>query len=108
MKSLKDVLRKTIAQKHLGKAMIGAIALNVIRQEFFDTVEERDTGNFTEESDENEALQGYVKFNKIFIKTQDQEVKIEIFKNKRILLEKVNQALEAVGYATKMVEIYLK
>ena len=34
MKSLKDVIRKVIANKHLGKDMIGAITLNVIRDYF--------------------------------------------------------------------------
>ena len=34
MKSIKDVVRKVIAQKHLGKDMIGAITLNVIRDYF--------------------------------------------------------------------------
>ena len=31
MKSLSDSLRKTLAHKHLGRAMVGAVALNVVR-----------------------------------------------------------------------------
>gem|GEM_PF-6731540 len=34
MKSLKDIVRKTIAHKHLGKDMIGAITINEIRKFF--------------------------------------------------------------------------
>jgi len=49
-----------------------------------------------------------VKFNKIFLKTQDQALKIEVFKKKQDILTAVNEALAKVGYATKMIEIILK
>jgi hypothetical protein len=34
IKSIKDILRKNIAHKHLGKDMIGAITMNEIRKYF--------------------------------------------------------------------------
>ena len=54
------------------------------------------------------VIQWYVKFNKIFIKTCNQALKIEIFKNKKDILTHVNAALAKVGYTTKMIEIILK
>jgi len=34
MKSIKDIVRKVIAHKHLGKDMIGAITINEIKKYF--------------------------------------------------------------------------
>ncbi|MEI6118628.1 MAG: hypothetical protein WCP92_05390 [bacterium] len=31
MKELKEYIRKTFAHKHLGRAMVGAVALNTVR-----------------------------------------------------------------------------
>jgi len=118
MKSLKDVIRKVIANKHLGKDMIGAITLNVIRDYFspkskVHKVESQGPDDLTTlrpedcMADKRES-EGYVKCNKIFIKTSNQGIKIEIFKKKQDILARVNEALAKVGYATKMVEILIK
>lgn len=110
MKSLKDIVRKVIAHKHLGKEMIGAITLNEIRKFFGTKYKVQNTNNMHRDLElpDEEPIQWYVKFNKIFIKTQDQTLKIEIFKKKQEILTKVNEALAKVGYASKMVEIMLK
>jgi len=139
MKQLKEFMRKAIAQKHLGKEMIWAITINVIRDHFSqkslksirplkskvhkvewdlmtlqtwwpDRPDRPDDFIDSETwfSDWGEIIDGYVKFNKIFIRTQDQWLKIEIFKQKKAILELVNQKLENVGYKTKMMEIYIK
>ena len=55
MKELKDYIRKTLAHRHLGRAMVGAVALNTVR-----TILGIPT------------LEGYVSFNVFFLKTQDQ------------------------------------
>jgi hypothetical protein len=44
----------------------------------------------------------------MMIKTRDQAIKIELFKKKPEILERVNQALEKVGYKTKVVDVILK
>jgi len=92
MKSLKDVVRKVIAHKHLGKDMIGAITLNVVRDYFgiegklvcnedgqyepisssIGSLGDRYIGNIETHAHNGLLLQGYIKFNKIFLKTQDQ------------------------------------
>lgn len=104
MKSLKDIVRKVIAHKHLGKEMIGAITINEVKKYF--GIEGPTIYN--ENGDAEVILSGYVKFNKIFIKTQDQKIKIEIFKKKQDILTRVNEVLASVGYASKMMEIIVK
>ena len=88
MKELKDYIRKTLAHKHLGRAMVGAVALNTVR-----TILGIPT------------LEWYVSFNVFFLKTNDQALKIKIFKEKNQILQEVNLALDKVWYATKLVEI---
>ena len=91
MKELKDYIRKTLAHKHLGRAMVGAVALNTVR-----TILGIPT------------LEWYVSFNVFFLKTNDQALKIKIFKEKNQILQEVNLALDKVWYATKLVEIRIK
>ena len=91
MKSLSDSLRKTLAHKHLGRAMVGAVALNVVRSIL---------GIPT--------LEWYVNFNVFFLKTDDQALKIQVFKQKNQILQEVNLALNKVWYTTVIEEIRLK
>ncbi len=80
-----------MASQHLGRAMIWAIAVNIVKNIFW-----------------KQCVEGYVSFNKIMVKTRDQMIKIELFKKKPEILERVNQALEKVGYKTKIVDVILK
>lgn len=91
MKLLKDYIRKTLAHRHLGRAMVGAITLNTVR-----TILELPT------------LEGYVSFNVLFLKTDNQTLKIQIFKQKNQILKAVNLAIEKVGYTTRVEEIRIK
>lgn len=91
MKTLRDSIRFRVASQHLGRAMIGAIAVNIVKDIFG-----------------KQCIEGYVSFNKMMIKTRDQAIKIELFKKKPEILERVNQALDKVGYKTKIVDVILK
>jgi len=91
MKLLKEYIRKTLAHRHLGRAMVGAVALNVVR-----TILGIPT------------LEWYVSFNVFFLKTNDQALKIQVFKQKNQILQEVNLALEKVGYKTRVEEIRIK
>lgn len=71
--------------------MVGAVALNTVR-----TILGIPT------------LEWYVSFNVFFLKTNDQSLKIKIFKEKNQILQEVNLALDKVWYATKLVEIRIK
>ena len=99
MQLLKDKIRKKMAEKHLGKNMIGAVSLNVIKRYL--------TSELNIENIED-ILSGYVKFNKVFIKTNDQKVKIFLYKKKQEILDKANQSLANLGYKTKLMEIFFK
>ncbi len=100
MKSLKDSLRKTLAHRHLGKAMVGAVALNIARN--FLISQEQGT------RDKEQVIDGFVRFNVMFLKTNDQSLKIKIFQQKNQILQEVNLALEKIGYKTVLQEIRLQ
>ncbi len=120
MKTLGDSLRKTIAQRNLSNAMIGAVALNVVRSvlgvtQHISSVEEVSLVNEMGEYDglsecqENQwGIDGYVRFSLLFLKTSDQNLKIEIFKQKNQILHEVNLALAKVGYKNSIEEIRMK
>lgn len=91
MKLLKEYIRKTLAHRHLGRAMVGALALNTVR--IFLGIP---------------TLEGYVSFNVFFLKTNDQTLKIQIFKQKNQILDEINLALGKVGYTTRVDEIRIK
>jgi len=99
MQLLKDKIRKKMAEKHLGKNMIGAISLNIIKRYL---TSELNINNI------EDILSGYVKFNKVFIKTNDQKIKIFLYKKKQEILGKVNESLANLGYKTKLMEIFFK
>ncbi|MFA7298707.1 MAG: hypothetical protein WC010_03625 [Candidatus Absconditabacterales bacterium] len=91
MKLLKEYIRKTLAHRHLGRAMVGAVALNTVRTILGIP-----------------DLEGYVSFNVFFLKTNDQTLKIQVFKQKNQILHDVNLALEKIGYKTRIEEIRMK
>ncbi|MFA6256488.1 MAG: hypothetical protein WC606_04895 [Candidatus Absconditabacterales bacterium] len=90
MKLLKDYIRKTLAHRHMGSQMVGAVALNVVRDFLHSQIE------------------GYVRFKVLFLKTDNQALKIQIFRQKNQILHEVNLALEKVGYKTRVEEIRMK
>ena len=99
MQLLKDKIRKKMAEKHMGKNVIGAVSINVLKR-YIES--ELDIKNI------DDILSGYVKFNKVFIKTNDQKIKIFLYKKKQEVLVKTNEALVNLGYKTKLVEIFFK
>ena len=122
MKELKDYIRKTLAHRHLGRAMVGAVALNTVRtflrsqksitskvesQFHKQTYQKSDITDFGLYEPSTE-IEGYVSFNVFFLKTQDQWLKIQIFKQKNQILEEVNLSLEKVWYATRIEDIRIK
>lgn len=72
----------------MGSQMVGALALNAVRS-FLGIP----------------TLEGYVRFNVFFLKTDDQALKIQIFRETKQILEEVNLALEKVGYKTRIQEL---
>ena len=120
MKLLKEYIRRSLARRHMGHQMVGAVALNTVRailgsQKHIKSVKPvtslEDRGEhdeFMEYIDDQSGIEGHVRFKVLFLKTDDQALKIQIFKQKNQILHEVNLALEKVGYKTRVEEIRMK
>lgn len=100
MDGIKDIMRKRLSIQHRGKNMIGSIAMNEIKS--YLKIERVDS------EIEDEVLTWYVRHNKLFLKTSDQMLKIQIFKEKLSVIRKINQKLSEIGYKTEIEDIILK
>ena len=100
MDGIKDVMRKRLSIQHRGKNMIGSIATNEARS--YLNIEKVDTET------QDEILTWYVRHNKLFIKSTQQSLKIQIFKKKLNIIKKINQKLSEIGYKTEIEDIILK
>ena len=93
-----------MAHKHWGRNMIGAIAFNEVKAYFGSKVKVV-SDKFGEDK---LNLEGSVRFNKLFLKTSDPQIKIDAFQQKQKILAQVNAAIAKVGYTTKIVDIMVK
>lgn len=100
MDEIKEIMRKRLSLQHRGKNMLGSIALNEIMSYFKIKKPDPET--------ENQVLTWYVRHNKIFLKTSDQNLKIQIFKEKFNIIKKINQKLSEVGYKIEIEDVILK
>jgi len=100
MDGIKDVMRKRLSIQHRGKNMIGSIAMNEIKS--YLSIEKIDTETH------DEVLTWYVRHNRLFIKTTQQNLKIQIFKEKLDIIKSINQKLSEIGYTTEIEDIILK
>lgn len=100
MDGINDIIRKRLSIQHRGKNMIWSIALNEIKS--YLNIEKIDS------EIQDEILTWYIRHNRLFLKTIDQKLKIQIFKEKLSIITKINQKLEEVGYETKVEDIILK
>lgn len=80
--------------------MIWSIALNEIKSYLY--IEKIDI------EVEDEILTWYIRHNKFFIKTTDQSLKIQIFKEKSDIIHRINQKLSEIGYKIEIEDIILK
>jgi len=100
MDGIKDIMRKRLSIQHRGKNMIGSIAMNEIKS--YLNIEKVDS------EIKDEILTWYVRHNKLFIKSTQQSLKIQIFKEKLNIIKKINQKLSEIGYKTEIEDIILK
>ena len=100
MDGIKEIMRKRLSLQHCGKNMIGSIALNEVMSYF--EIEKVDPDI------ENQILTWYVRYDKLFLKTANQNLKIKIFKEKLNIIKNINQKLSNVGYKTEIVDVILK
>ena len=82
--------------------MIGTLALNATKS--YLKIDEKPDDIL----EENQILTWYVKFSTLFLKTSDQSLKIQIFKQKTKLLEHMNTQLSNLGYQQKITDLRIK
>ncbi len=80
--------------------MIWSIALNTIRS--YLNIPKIDP------EIEEEKISWYVRHNKLFLKTNDQILKIQIFKEKLNIIKNINQKLSEIWYKANIQDIILK
>jgi rRNA-processing protein FCF1 len=100
MDGINDIMRKRLSLQHRGKNMIWSIAMNEIKS--YLKIEKIDTET------QDEILTWYVRHNKLFIKTSEQSLKIQIFKEKTNIIKNINQKLSEIWYKTEIEDIILK
>ena len=100
MDGINDIMRKRLSIQHRGKNMIGSIAMNEIKS--YLKIDKVDIET------QNEILTWYVRHNRLFIKTTEQNLKIQIFKEKLNIIKKINRKLSEIGYKTEIEDIILK
>ena len=100
MDEINGIMRKRLSIQHRGKNMIGSISMNEIKS--YLEIEKVDTET------QDEILTWYVRHNRLFIKTVEQSLKIQIFKEKGNIIKMINQKLSQIGYNTNIQDIVLK
>ena len=100
MDNIKDALRKRLSIQHRGKNMIWGIAMNEIKS--YLNIQRVDS------EIEDEILTWYVRHNRLFVKTTQQNLKIQIFKEKSTITKRINQKLSEIWYKTEIQDIILK
>ena len=88
MDGINDIMRKRLSIQHRGKNMIGSIAMNEIK--LYLSIEKVDTET------QDEILTGYVRHNRLFIKSTQQSLKIKIFKEKMNIIKQMNKKLSEI------------
>lgn len=100
MDKINDIMRKRLSIQHRGKNMIGSIAMNELKS--YLNIEKIDA------EIEDEIITWYVKRDKLFIKTLNQSLKIQIFKEKFNIIQQINQKLSEIWYKTMINDIIIK
>ena len=100
MDGINDIMRKRLSIQHRGKNMIGSIAMNELKS--YLNIEKIDA----EIGDE--IITWYVRHDKLFIKTLNQSLKIQIFKDKSNIIQQINQKLSEIWYKTTINDVILK
>ena len=100
MDGIKDIIRKNLSLQHRGKNMIWSLAMNEIKSYLKIKKVDSDVAD--------EIITWYVRHEKLFLKTSNQQLKIKIFKEKTWIIENINKKLSEIGYKTEIKDIILK
>jgi hypothetical protein len=99
MQSFNDLARKNFSQKFQWNRMLWTIALNVVKS-FYNVIDNDD--NILRD---NEILSWYLKYWVLFLKTSDQALKISIFKDKKKVINEINNHFQKLWYNQIVSEI---
>ena len=101
MLSFQELSRKNLSQKFQGYRMLWTLALNFTKKFF--QIEKKPDHILADE-----ILTWYLKYQILFLKTRDQNLKIEIFKQKKELITQLNAHFQSLGYQQQIIDIRLK
>lgn len=99
MQSFKDLARKNFSQKFQWNRMLWTIALSVVKSIY--NIKDSDDNILKE----NEILSWYLKYWVLFLKTSDQALKISIFKDKKKVINEINNHFHNLWYDQVVSEI---
>ena len=99
MQSFKDLARKNFSEKFQWKRMLWTLALYIVKQ-YFHIQEPVD--NVVREK---EILSWFLKYEVLFLRTDDQTLKIDIFKEKEKVITEINNHFSQLWYKQKISEI---
>lgn len=99
MQSFKDLARKNFSQKFQWNRMLWTIALSVVKSIY--NIKDSDDNILKE----NEILSWYLKYWVLFLKTSDQALKISIFKDKKKVINEINNHFHNLWYEQEVSEI---
>jgi hypothetical protein len=99
MKSFKELARKNFSEKFQWNRMLWTIALNVVKELF--NIENPDE-NIVRETD---IISWFLKYNVLFLRTNDQSLKIAIFRDKKKVITEINNHFHNLWYEQEVSEI---
>jgi len=99
MKSFKELARKNFSEKFQWNRMLWTIALNVVKELF--NIETSDE-NIVRETD---IISWFLKYNVLFLRTNDQALKIAIFRDKKKVITEINNHFHNLWYEQEVSEI---
>jgi hypothetical protein len=99
MQSFKDLARKNLSQKFQWNRMLWTIALSVVKSYFNITEPENNVIR------EEEILSWFLKYGVLFLKTSDHSLKIDIFKDKKKVINEINNHFQNLWYQQVVSEI---
>lgn len=91
MKLFKDTLKQRLEDKNFGKQAVWVLVLRELKNFYPDI-----------------KFDAYVKFDTLFVQSADKWFQIELFKNKRTILNVLEEKLSKLWYTEKLREIIFK
>lgn len=101
MREFSHISRKSFAHKFQWNRMLGTLALKVVREHY-------DLPIYQDEEISTPELTGFLRYQTLFLKLIDPGLRIQIFREQQILLEKINQHYQKLGYRKQIKTIRLQ